>query len=1615
MSTHDLKLQQSSCQSGVKASVTCFVPDQERLYTQTDKSRFQNVSEHEKLHPGPLAQHIHNKKDLETRTTASSPSLQLTGQQKSSRAFVLAHSFQVALQATNSVYSTHEAVKNTANQNHTELRDVLSPTEQCGKSTGELFKNRDGPKASFDEDSFTTLHQHGHNTPKQGQNTGIQHNIGLHEQMQIVHNGSQRHCTQPVCEVQTEFKKESGANDCRKNAATTPQYHSNLTSFEVDNGLKASTDSQFFAHHSEVVNPVLPLDSFPAPHSDSTPEPEPGLINPTSAMLTSALASVLPLPWSGRLRRPKQGGSEVQHEPQDCGQNANPSTLFCQDRQQQPFLPSQRRPSEHMLANDNDMQLTAGTSYNSPDWQKENNSPNITTTIQPKRPIIKSSSVGMMYNNTDLHSFPTPLDTRQVPNLAHSEYRISKTGDEHEPFKSLSSKPTTSSLLLSLRRSNLRSSSAELTQSQTQMTRSVRSLTLPSRVVLKTPSFAHSVTTDDQTPEYPDTPARTEEIAVSQFPFSHRIKSRVPLRKSLFLNKPETEISKRLEASVARVEEERFPISTTKTGQLGILRAQQSSYSVFLRKYSSTEDIDPAEQNAANNTNLQNSNMTRQKVIPDTTISPKVLAKNVQQCGFNVQKLKSQSTHNIIASSSSGTSTFTDRLNYSPRKDSSVDDTSPTNVGQIYLDSKKYSQSSQSTMDLSSPLSPSRPLRSVRVPSIYSYLRESSPAVSTPSPSTPSSHIQRGETSPPKQDGGVTLQGDRKTLPSRFSFDFNPFVPQVQALQRNSYSSSSHIVPAQSLPPDFGRRSAPRLSTSPYSSLISSRPTLSNTLQELSSPPVSKTHTRSTSYDIVTTPADFIKGDPSSSLSTYTGIIRRPKEQLASPNRKQRTAVQDYTSALDNHKPAQPCLLQAAPDTSFVMESQSANISPHPRQPDTGSNNFCHQEHDGLMELQLDKGNAYPKHRLSKKDKYLIPDKLTVENETPLTAEKEIPAVHMHERLQEMQSSNSKKGLFSSRVKKDKEDVFSSASLPDKEVVSPQYLKTKRHSPVFKTSSRIDQMLNRWKLTFGVKRSDSSLDALPKKNKSPTQQPSDTETFESPKTEEKASSESHPENSNYSLTTDKTSLNSLSLLTFKKSENTLNMDEQNKSTAEINYSGCTREAPNSFLTTNKSSFASFGSLLPRTLKISEKTLNMDWQNRSTTEQKGSECTWEASSSSLTTDKASFASLSPLTLKKSGNTLNMNWQNRSTTEQKGSGCTWEAPNSSFTTDKASFASFGSLSPLTLKKSENSLNMDWQNRSTTEQKGTGCTWEAPNSSLTTDKAPFASFEPLSPLTLKKSSENKLNVDQQKRHSDENGNHSYGRSFSPHRLKAQSMNRSATLPHYRKSSVGPPSPFYLFDFDSEEIQDDNVFYSPVSKKTNSLCESDYFSSLNSKSPVQQNLVRSHLSSSCADLKYGLHNGRSFSVNSVVSSRPSGPGRISTSSISDLSSLDDFVPKGDYTVVDSPMSSSHSPICDAKSITGKQSEPVYTDDLDLDHYDADPTPPPSPTMSSSPRRISQAPSVSSPMWTTPENLSPTRGILSSRSYTTSLTVFEESDSDTTTDDEYYLDNCDDAVETEL
>lgn len=87
-------------------------------------------------------------------------------------------------------------------------------------------------------------------------------------------------------------------------------------------------------------------------------------------------------------------------------------------------------------------------------------------------------------------------------------------------------------------------------------------------------------------------------------------------------------------------------------------------------------------------------------------------------------------------------------------------------------------------------------------------------------------------------------------------------------------------------------------------------------------------------------------------------------------------------------------------------------------------------------------------------------------------------------------------------------------------------------------------------------------------------------------------------------------------------------------------------------------------------------------------------------------------------------------------------------------------------------------------------------------------------------------------------------------------------------------------------------------------------------------------------------------------------------------------------------------------------------------------PTPPPTPPMSPVMRRMSMAPCLSplpsfSGQSDPPQDNTSPRGLLPSRGYTSSLSTFEESsdsDSDTTTDDEYYLETGEDEEkETEL
>lgn len=325
-------------------------------------------------------------------------------------------------------------------------------------------------------------------------------------------------------------------------------------------------------------------------------------------------------------------------------------------------------------------------------------------------------------------------------------------------------------------------------------------------------------------------------------------------------------------------------------------------------------------------------------------------------------------------------------------------------------------------------------------------------------------------------------------------------------------------------------------------------------------------------------------------------------------------------------------------------------------------------------------------------------------------------------------------------------------------------------------------------------------------------------------------------------------------------------------------------------------------------------------------------------------------------------------------------------------------------------------------------------------------------------------------------------------------RSPNLTTAYPtQFGKSSSSPRSPFSPFSslspvspFTSPDVTDDSVFYSPKlqrRRESPSPCEPGEGISLGgsrrnrastgppSASPGQD---KEYSPSSYADLKYGIEPGRSFSVSSVLSSRPSGPGRISTGSrflsVGDLSesaltcggtgkdlyhwstSSDwptnyDCQPTKDCHMSYFPsdpgkMRSRSLPRSLTRCLANWSSEaspPVNTTaskparlwspNMNTCHFAWDtegpPTPPPTPPLSPVTKRMSKPPSLSSPTFPSssgaPQQVDSqsSRGHLPSRGYVSSLSTFEESSdssSDTTTDDEYYLETGEDEEkETEL
>ncbi|XP_056868104.1 mucin-2 isoform X3 [Takifugu flavidus] len=290
--------------------------------------------------------------------------------------------------------------------------------------------------------------------------------------------------------------------------------------------------------------------------------------------------------------------------------------------------------------------------------------------------------------------------------------------------------------------------------------------------------------------------------------------------------------------------------------------------------------------------------------------------------------------------------------------------------------------------------------------------------------------------------------------------------------------------------------------------------------------------------------------------------------------------------------------------------------------------------------------------------------------------------------------------------------------------------------------------------------------------------------------------------------------------------------------------------------------------------------------------------------------------------------------------------------------------------------------------------------------------------------------------------------------------------------KSTPSPRSPFSPFpslspvsSIPSSDVTDD-VFYSPKlprRREPASPCEPGEGFSLAglrrgrvSTGPLSSSPSLEPEYSSCADLKYGIEPGRSYSVSSILSSRPSGPGRISTGSrvmsVGNLceSALTyagkhqdlDLLLAPDWARVSkgfqmycangpSKIRSRSLPRSLTKCLSSWNSGETLMakpghfvgPNISVSHFTWDaggpPTPPPTPPLSPVSRQMSKPPSLSSPIFPVSPIDGPSRGHLPARGRVSRLGTFEEfsdNSSETTTDDEYYLETSEEEEkETEL
>ncbi|KAG9283360.1 hypothetical protein AMEX_G2119 [Astyanax mexicanus] len=1094
---------------------------------------------------------------------------------------------------SNDIHRKPDAVRRPANVQYPELK---TNRDSAGKEKDENFS-----KPPFQKGCTTIPQQKhfGHDIPCHRSEEGTQHGVALCDPAQTAQNCSQEplpssdHLTQqPIGESKTAAR-ESGVNDPFRENAEGALCNSNLILFGEASSSKASTNCQPAACSPRALKRALSLPSFPAPHHSCKSETDPSHTGPAAKMFTSTLVSVLAPHWSGRFRRPKRDVSEVEQDGQVSGQNSNQS-VSTQNSPHQPFLLTQMRAGGETVDKFNDkLRDSAGTSRSTAEWQKDTtSSQHFTATLHTIRPRLKPTPLDTSQKTADAEdvehrtSVHLPLDSNQVTRSALSLQvrgykRISQPEDQAETFSPPTSRPTTSSLLLSWRRLKSRTENDESTEMEKQLTTSVRSLTLPNKSKLRlsqphTPLFSPDSPTKENVQRY-TFPASSEQIQSPETsPVSPHVREMRTSRRSMFLINREFNISSKSTSTINDTNKDRiYSSSTTGSNQSESLNASQEhsreslerkcshlgnnesvQHSITDYKNSNINSLHRTATDLPKNTPKDNTNnnigtsisnryhisdnivqnhisqptestsqSTSPQIIQITTVNltAGIPPGNLTQTGQNsnqnsTNNIRSLYPENLSPSPIDQLSgrTFTGSLVFTPRKEiSAMERTSPSHVWQNYLNLRQ-SQSNQSSSDQTNLLSSARPLRQVRAPSIYSYLRETSPPLTTqtstalntsPSPLSPFLK-QEDQIKKENQNAGI----------SRFTFDLS----QVETKDVSFRSP-------QSLPPDSGRRSELHLSKSPYSTLISARPRLNSALHNPTSPPVTHQHRKSASYDSSATTSSSPKAEDSS----YLLVQKYNRIKGVSDSASDKRFTMEPT--------LKPCSTSQSSPVARFTDSQTTNSIPDttfPSQSGIIDKDICQTGPDGTFLSQSVKGSTSAAQELCSSTLSM----LTVSETVPAITKDEVTPLQTHETLQGIQRSNSKRSFFS---RSKEENSQTSSAFADKQGLTNQDGKSGEMTGL-KNSNKMDQVLNRLRMKFGVKRSED--DDLTARRKTKNQQSSDLKAPECKKNEVCHESQTLKSPVSSQITNRKDSSGALSGFTFsnEKCENSPNVDKHKR-------------------------------------------------------------------------------------------------------------------------------------------------------------------------------------------------------------------------------------------------------------------------------------------------------------------------------------------------------------------------------------------------------------------------------------------------------------------------------------